>query len=689
VNEEHIAPGEPGGTRAEDRLDSWKKIASYLRRDVSTVQRWERREGLPVHRHLHDKQGSVFAFRTELDTWWEGRRSRLTAAGPALDSGVAPDAEVPAAEPERNRSSFPGSVRTWLGLAVLTGAAVAVLVWVRAPSPHPWRSPLEDAKFTRVGEFAGLQQAAAISGDGRMVAFLGEQDGHTDAWVSELASGHYRNLTRGQVPGLVNPSIRVLAFTRDAALVSMWTRDPDGSKPSDVNVMAVPVNGGTIVSYLPGVAEFDWSHEGKRLVYHTTAPGDPLFVRDAASGGAAATLIYTGPPGVHCHFPLWSLDDAYIYFVRGVPPDDWALWRIRPSGAQLERLTEERTRLSYPVLLDAHNLAYLSTDADGSGPWLYVMDLTERRSHRISSGLATFTSLAASADGAKLIATLSSARHSLWQMSLAAALHPADPQAAPVRVLSDAATPRLSADALVYTAASGDAEAIWVRRGPDAHEIYRSRRAHILNAPTISDDGQQIAFSTAEEGRTVLNVVRLDGSHFRRIEDSLALRGNCAWFADGLSLLCAVVREGEPRLTRIYLNGETPTLFVADYSTDPVWAPDHRFVVYSGADIGTTFPLRAAAADGRPYPISGVMLTRGARRMAFYPASESLLILDGDVGHKNFWLLDLATGARRPLAQLPADFDVRDFDVAVNQGQLVVDRVEAGSEMAAIDRTRN
>jgi hypothetical protein len=142
-------------------------------------------------------------------------------------------------------------------------------------------------------------------------------------------------------------------------------------------------------------------------------------------------------------------------------------------------------------------------------------------------------------------------------------------------------------------------------------------------------------------------------------------------------------------LTRIYLNGETPTLFVADYSTDPVWAPDHRFVVYSGADIGTTFPLRAAAADGRPYPISGVMLTRGARRMAFYPASESLLILDGDVGHKNFWLLDLATGARRPLAQLPADFDVRDFDVAVNQGQLVVDRVEAGSEMAAIDRTRN
>jgi hypothetical protein len=53
-------------SQLEHRLDSWKKIASYLKRDVSAVQRWERREAMPVHRHLHDKQGSVFAFCSEL-----------------------------------------------------------------------------------------------------------------------------------------------------------------------------------------------------------------------------------------------------------------------------------------------------------------------------------------------------------------------------------------------------------------------------------------------------------------------------------------------------------------------------------------------------------------------------------------------------------------------------------------------
>lgn len=56
------------------RLDSWKEIANYLKRGARTVQRWEREEGLPVHRLRHDKLGSVYAYQSELDAWWESRR---------------------------------------------------------------------------------------------------------------------------------------------------------------------------------------------------------------------------------------------------------------------------------------------------------------------------------------------------------------------------------------------------------------------------------------------------------------------------------------------------------------------------------------------------------------------------------------------------------------------------------------
>src|SRR6266550_1070389 len=64
----------PGAT---DRLDSWKEIAAYLNRDESTVRRWEE-EGLPVHRRAHKKQASVYAYKSEIDAWWQEGRRQLT-----------------------------------------------------------------------------------------------------------------------------------------------------------------------------------------------------------------------------------------------------------------------------------------------------------------------------------------------------------------------------------------------------------------------------------------------------------------------------------------------------------------------------------------------------------------------------------------------------------------------------------
>src|SRR4029450_7634941 len=56
------------------RLDSWKEIAAYVSRDVTTVRRWERREGLPVHRHRHATLGSVYADTNEIAAWQSGRQ---------------------------------------------------------------------------------------------------------------------------------------------------------------------------------------------------------------------------------------------------------------------------------------------------------------------------------------------------------------------------------------------------------------------------------------------------------------------------------------------------------------------------------------------------------------------------------------------------------------------------------------
>src|SRR4051812_33017045 len=76
-----------------NRLNSWKEIAVYLSRDVRTVQRWEKKEELPVHRHLHEKAGSVYAFKSEVDRWWSNRRPKLESEPEPAPGEVFDDTE--------------------------------------------------------------------------------------------------------------------------------------------------------------------------------------------------------------------------------------------------------------------------------------------------------------------------------------------------------------------------------------------------------------------------------------------------------------------------------------------------------------------------------------------------------------------------------------------------------------------
>ncbi len=57
------------------RLGSWKEIAAYFSRSVRCVQRWERGEALPIHRHFHVRAATVYAFPQELETWRSAHRT--------------------------------------------------------------------------------------------------------------------------------------------------------------------------------------------------------------------------------------------------------------------------------------------------------------------------------------------------------------------------------------------------------------------------------------------------------------------------------------------------------------------------------------------------------------------------------------------------------------------------------------
>jgi Tol biopolymer transport system component len=594
----------------------------------------------------------------------------------------------PPAVPQDTAARAAHRARPYLSY-LLIGIAAAILMiagatyWITRGNSS-WRNPLANAQFARLTELSGKEQAAAISRDGVMAAFLSDHDGHTDAWLTRIGSGTYRNLTAGAALELVNTEIRTLGFSADGTLVTVWARSSAEPRLSEVSILAAPVAGGPLKPYLAEAAEISWSSDGRRLVYHTAAPGDPMFVR--AASGTSALRIYTAPAGVHCHFQVWSPDDAYIYFARGVPPDAWDIWRIRPSGADLERITHHNSRVSHPVLLNPQTLLYLATDADGSGPWLYALDLRERIPHRLSLGLERYTSLAASADGQRLLATVAVAQSSLWSVSLTD--QPAGTAEA-TRLLPESSggvSPRLGPNYLLYVAHRGGSESIWKFSDGAARQLWSDAHVLVVGAPAIAPDGERIAFTVAEGPQIRLYVMSSDGSHLRVVTDSLSLRGNPVWGLDGQTIISAVMTEGEPRLSTIPLNGSPPVQLVAEYSIDPVWSRDGQFLLYSGADLGTTFPVRAVTRDGRPYGVQTLILPRGARRIVFWREGAAVVVLRGELDHKEFWLVDLRSGAERQLTKLAASFVIHDFDVSADGSRIVFDRSEDTSQIALIER---
>jgi hypothetical protein len=54
-------------------LSTWKEIAAYLDSGVRTCIRWEKENGLPVHRQEGAPRSRIFAYKSELDAWFKSR----------------------------------------------------------------------------------------------------------------------------------------------------------------------------------------------------------------------------------------------------------------------------------------------------------------------------------------------------------------------------------------------------------------------------------------------------------------------------------------------------------------------------------------------------------------------------------------------------------------------------------------
>lgn len=573
-----------------------------------------------------------------------------------------------------------GTLVWWAAAAAIAVAATAIFAtWQLARSAYSSGNPLESAAVVKLTDFSGAEQHAAISRDGTFVAFLSDREGTWDVWVSQVGTEKIYNLTKGSIRDLRNPATRTLAFLPDGSSVAMWTRMPNGSVDAG---WIVPTMGGTPQPYLKSIAELDWSPDGTRIVYHPPLEGDPLFV--TRPNEKVGSQIYVARPGFHNHFPIWSQDGGFIYFVHGLPLDESDIWRIPVEGGEPERLTFHSARVSFPTFLDGRTLLYLATERDGSGPWIYALDVNRRISRRISTGLEQYTSLSANQNGRRLVATMSRSTERLWRATRRDGVLDETHATEIALPTGGGVSPRVGPGYIVYRTPKTGREGLWRLASDGAStELWNGVNGRVIAAPSLSADGQRIAF-TVQAARMQLYVMNADGTGTRRVAEHLDVRGAPAWSPDGGSIAIAANENGEPHLYRIPVDKGAPAPLVKEYSTDPAWSPDGQFVIYSGADVGTNFSLKAVNIDGTPHQIPNLVLTRGGRRLVFLN-QHVLLFLKGDMAHKDLWSIDLKTGSQRQITSFARGLVLADFDVSHDGREIVFDRTREESDIVLFE----
>jgi Tol biopolymer transport system component len=571
--------------------------------------------------------------------------------------------------------------RAWLPWAIAAALLVGTVVWEMARPAAAPANPLEKAHFTRVTDFKSVE--AAISPDGRFVAFVSDHDGPFDVWITQVGTGRLINLTQGKAGPLPGP-LRSVGFSGDGS--EIWI----GGGDVGMRLRLMLLTGGTQRNFLgEQVVNLAWSPDGERIVYHTFVNGDPMFVADRS--GANARQIFGNQPGLHNHFPVWSPDGRWIYFSHGTPATgEMDLWRIDPAGRNPERLTQMNTDVAYPTPVGDRTVFYVARDEDGSGPWLWAFDLKRRDSRRVSIGLEQYTSVQASADGRKLVATISNPVAGLWTVPILDRVAPdrvaEEPDVKPFTVPTERAlAPRFGGSSLFYLSSLGTGDGLWRLRDGQATEIWKGADGALRETPAVSPDGGRVAIVLRRNGKRQLDILSSDGAELQPIAEGIVPQGSSCWSPDGKWIVTGGSDATGPGLFKIPLEGGSPVRLATGQALNPVWSPDGSLIVYAGTNVRTFSPLLAVRPDGTSVKLPDIILRRLGERVRFLPDGKSLIYMGGVLASQDFWLLDLASMKSRQLTRLQNLAAMRTFDVTSNGKQIVFDRLRENSQVVMID----
>lgn len=541
-----------------DRLDSWKEIAAHFRRSVRTVTRWERDEGLPVHRHLHTKAGSVYAFRAELDAWWSKRGQDVDA---------------------RSEPRFPGAPHgrpAWILAAAAALLASAAIGWLTLAQ----RGSGLASRLVPLTTYPGIEGPPSLSPDGNQVTF--ERAG--DIFVKQVDGEALVRLTTTEGPEYApawSPDGKWIAFTRGGE--GIFITSPLGGGERKLADTRVPLVLRTLA----------WTPDARSLIVSqlTSSICASLFAISVATG-EKTQLTWPPEPSIGDGWPAVSPDGKTVAFARYSQDTSANIFVVPVTGGTARPLTADKASISGLAWASDDELVFASDRDGASRLWrLPVKGAAPPDALPIAGEDARFPSIShaggrlhARLAYQRLVQNLDIRRVELVGEERAQHTMRSSPFIASTKSEDH---PRYSPDGtkIAFVSGRSGTQEVWICSTDGSNPTrLTSLGGPVVVAPQWSPDGRRISFfaTTGLAGKYAVYVVGAEGGRPSRLTRSEGdLEALPAWSNDGRWIYVTSARSGGLQIWKVPVNGGEPIQLTRNGGAEASESPDGRTVYYA------------------------------------------------------------------------------------------------------------
>jgi eukaryotic-like serine/threonine-protein kinase len=682
---------------SRDRLDSWKEIAAYLKRDERTVRRWEA-EGLPVHRKVHKKQASVYAYRREIDAWWHDGRQHLEQAEQKSSDGAETWSSAPAVPPgntslgsasrsRRNLESQPArhgkSSRRIQAMRVVGAAIVLACV---ALGIHLWKSHqrglnLEEVQMMRLTE-NGNAEDVAISPNGEYVVYVFRDGEQRSLRIRQVGTGGEVQIL---APDVVE--LKSLTFSPNGNYI-FFLRTPRENFLYD-SLFKVPVLGGTPQKLIYDIdTPISFSPDGKLFTFiRITESITHLMIANADGTGER---VLASHPGESFDYPAWSPDGRTIAFPGPGLRGEGHVWAVSPLDARVRSVYTTRSAIGRLHWLPDGNglLAVIRDPAEGRGQLWYI-SYPGGEAKRVTNDLTDYAlgQLDLTRDGKSLVAVEAAISSDLWVVRGGDAARAQQITSGRAGVQGIAAGPDQT---IIYANGKGDLYSI--------HEDGSGLRLLTPNMhrnanPSVCRDGRHIVFESAVGGQTMglpgrasdIWKMETDGSHVTQLTVSgSAVAPLCSPDSESVQYFDIDQRKN----WRIPMAGGTPT----QVDTQDRWtvardySPDGKLIAYDDYGQGDVPNQIAVLPATGGEPIYKFRLPQGNTTFVQWtPDGAGLDYFLTNKGVGNIWRQPVPKGLPRQVTNFTSG-QIFSFDWSSDGKRLYVARGSISSNVVLITK---